>query len=320
MKTYDLVIVGGGPAGLSASIYAARAGLKVLVLEQTISGGQMRLTGTIENYPGFPEVTGAELSEALHRQAQKQGAELAASVARTLKAEDGRFVIESSTGTYLCGAVVAASGTFHRNLPCPGAEEFVGRGVSFCALCDAGFVRDETVAAVGGGNSALEEADFLTKYASKVYVIHRRDEFRADRALQDRVRANPKIELVLSAEIDAIEGSDIVERVLVRDKKTGEVKELSVGGIFMFVGSSPNADYLPRDVKRAEGGWIATDQNLQTSLPGLFAAGDVRDTDMRQIVTATADGARAGMNAHKYLEETRWEERLGTYRASHGKS
>ncbi|MDR1040613.1 MAG: FAD-dependent oxidoreductase [Deltaproteobacteria bacterium] len=311
MKTYDLVIVGGGPAGLSASIYASRAGLKVLVLEQTISGGQMRLTGTIENYPGFPEVTGAELSEALHRQAVKQGAELLASVARTLRSEDGRFVIESSTGTYLCGAAVAASGTIHRNLSCPGAEEYVGRGVSFCALCDAGFVRDDTVAAVGGGNSALEEADFLTKYAAKVYVIHRRDEFRADMALQDRARANPKIEFVLSAEIDAIEGSDIVERVLVRDKKTGDVRALSVGGVFMFVGSSPNADYLPRDVKRTEAGWIQTDQNLQTSFPGLFAAGDVRDTDLRQIVTATADGARAGMNASKYLTETGWAERRG---------
>ncbi|MDR1313664.1 MAG: FAD-dependent oxidoreductase [Deltaproteobacteria bacterium] len=303
-KTYDLVVIGGGPAGLSASIYAARAGLKVLVLEQTISGGQMRLTGTIDNYPGFPEVTGAELSEALHRQALQQGAELVASVARKLRPEDGGFVIESSTGTYRCGAAIAASGTFHRNLPCPGAEEFVGKGVSFCALCDAGFVRDEAVAAVGGGNSALEEADFLTKYASKVYVIHRRDEFRAEKALQDRARANPKIEFVLSAEIDAIEGSDIVERVLVRDKKTGEVKPISVGGVFMFVGSSPNADYLPHDVLRSQGGWIATDDKLQTSLPGLFAAGDVRDTDLRQIVTATADGARAGMNASKYLEKT----------------
>ncbi|MDR1039948.1 MAG: FAD-dependent oxidoreductase [Deltaproteobacteria bacterium] len=312
MKTYDLIVIGGGPAGLSASIYASRAGLKVLVLEQTISGGQMRLTGAIENYPGFPEVTGAELSEALHRQAIGQGAELAASVARSLKHEPDLFTVEASTGTFRAGAAVVASGTFHRNLPCPGAEEFVGKGVSFCALCDAGFVRDEAVAAVGGGNSALEEADFLARYASKVYVVHRRDEFRADRAIQDRARANPKIEFLLSSEIEAIEGSDIVERVLVRDKKTGEVKPYSVGGVFMFVGSLPNADFLPPGVERSpSGGWIVTDDQLQTSLPGLFAAGDVRDTDLRQIVTATADGARAGVNAAKYLTETRWEERRG---------
>jgi thioredoxin reductase (NADPH) len=307
MTTYDLITVGGGPAGLTASIYAARAGLKVLACEQTIAGGQMRLTGTIENYPGFPEVTGAELSDALHRQAVGQGAHVATASVRSVRPEKGGFSLETSAGPYRAGAVIAASGTFHRNLPCRGADEFVGRGVSFCALCDAGFVRDDTVAAVGGGNSALEEADFLSRYASKVYVIHRRDEFRADKALQDRARANPKIEFLLSSEVEAIEGTDIVERILVKDKKTGTVTPYSVGGIFMFVGSSPNTDYLPPEVETAEGGWIRTDAVLQTSVPGIFAAGDVRDTDLRQIIAAAADGARAGMNAAKYLEAVRWK-------------
>ncbi|MDR2612567.1 MAG: FAD-dependent oxidoreductase [Deltaproteobacteria bacterium] len=307
MGKYDLIVIGGGPAGLTASIYASRAGLKTLVLEQTISGGQMRLTGIIENYPGFPEVTGAELSDAMYRQAQRQGAEIASASARSLRKDGDGFAIEASSGSHQAGAVISASGTYHRNLACRGAEEYVGRGVSFCALCDAGFVRNDTVAAVGGGNSALEEADYLARFASKVYVIHRRDEFRADKALQARALANPKLEFLLSSEVEAIEGSDIVERILVRNKKTGEVTPFAVGGVFMFVGSAPNTDYLPPEVDTAEGGWIKTDARLQTSVPGIFAAGDVRDTDLRQIATATADGARAGVNAARFLEGSVWK-------------
>jgi thioredoxin reductase (NADPH) len=307
MTTYDLITVGGGAAGLTASIYASRAGFKALSIEQAVTGGQMRLTGGIENYPGFPEVTGAELSEALHRQAKKQGAETLQATVRAVRPEKGGFALECSNGVYRAGAVIAASGTVHRNLTCPGAAEFVGRGVSFCALCDGGFVRGETVACVGGGNAALEEADYLTNFADKVYVVHRRDEFRADKAVEDRARANPKIEFLLSAEIDAIEGGDIVERMLVRFKKTGETSPYAVGGIFMYVGSSPNTDYIPPEAERVEGGWIKTDARLMTTVPGLFAAGDVRDTDLRQIVTAAADGARAGVNASKYLEETGWK-------------
>ncbi|MDR3153476.1 MAG: FAD-dependent oxidoreductase [Deltaproteobacteria bacterium] len=303
MTSYDLIIVGGGPAGLTASIYASRAGLKVLVAENTLYGGQMRLTETVQNYPGFPEVTGAELSEALHRQAGRQGAQFISATVKLVSPSEGGFTVETSEAAYRAGTVAAASGTFHKNLACRGADEFIGRGVSFCALCDGGFVRDEVVAAVGGGNSALEEADYLTRYATKVYVVHRRDEFRADKALQDRARANPKIEFLLSSEIEAIEGGDIVERILVKDKKTGQVEPYSVGGVFMFVGNSPNAEYLPPGVETAEGGWIKTDARLMTSVPGLFAAGDVRDTDLRQIVTAAADGARVGVNAAKFLEE-----------------
>jgi thioredoxin reductase (NADPH) len=298
----DLIIIGGGPAGLTAAIYGARAGLSTLVLEKAITGGQMRMTGEIENFPGFLKISGADLSLRLHEQATNDGAEIKVVDVLALEPKDGKTEVRTREEAFLAGAVIIATGTTNKNLPAPGAEEFVGRGVSFCALCDAGFVRNEVVAVVGGGNSALEEADYLTRFASKVYIIHRRDEFRAVKSVEDKARKNPKIEFLLSSEVEGIEGTDIVETVRVKNKKTGETTALKVGGIFMFVGKDPQTSFLPKEVKTLPGGWIETDKGLQTSVPGIFAAGDVRDTELRQVVTAAADGARAAISAYHFLE------------------
>ncbi|MDR1165284.1 MAG: FAD-dependent oxidoreductase [Deltaproteobacteria bacterium] len=299
---YDLIVIGGGPAGLTAGLYAARAGLKTLILEKAIVGGQTRLTVGIENYPGFPFVKGADLAEAFHEQALKQGAEIKIENVVSLASEGDFKIIVASQETYRAKAAIIASGSRLVNLNVPGADEFVGRGVSFCALCDAGFVRGEPVAVVGGGNSALEEAHYLTRFASKVYLIHRRDEFRADRRVQEKALADPKIEFLLSSDLTSVMGTDIVEKITVKSRKTQDVLELKVAGVFMFVGAAPNVEFLPPEIERLPGGWIRSDAKLETSIKGVFAAGDVRDTDLRQVVTATADGARAGVNASHYIE------------------
>jgi thioredoxin reductase (NADPH) len=301
MRDFDLIIIGGGPAGLTAAIYGARAGLSVLVLEKAITGGQMRLTSEIENFPGFALVSGADLAAKLHEQAESYGVEIRIGSAQSLVIQGGRKLVCVNDASIEAGAVIIATGTTNKNLPCPGAKEFVGRGVSFCALCDAGFVRNEDVVVVGGGNAALEEANYLARYASRVTVVHRRDEFRALKAVENKARENPKIDFLLSSEVESIEGSDIVERIKVKDKKTGNVQTLKVGGVFMFVGKSPITDFLPLEIETTPGGWIKTNERMETSVPGVYAAGDVRETDLRQIVTAAADGARAALSAYHHL-------------------
>jgi thioredoxin reductase (NADPH) len=304
MIEYDLLIIGGGPGGLTSAIYGSRAGLKTIVLEKVITGGQMRLTSGIENYPGVINITGEELSQNLHEQAIGQGAEIKSASVKDIVIEGDSKIINTTGDVYKAKTLVIASGARHKNLACPGAQEFVGRGVSFCALCDGGFVRNEIVAVVGGGNSALEEADYLTRFATKVYVIHRRDEFRADKFVQRKAKENPKVEFLLSSEIIKIEGDDVVKKIRVKFSKTGEIVEYPVTGVFMYVGNEPNVSFLPKEVKTTPAGWIVTDHKMETSVPGVFAVGDVRDTDLRQIVTAVADGARAAVYANQYIEET----------------
>jgi thioredoxin reductase (NADPH) len=308
MKQYDLVIIGAGPAGLTAAIYGCRAGLKVLVLEKNAAGGQMRLTGDIENWPGAELTNGDELSEKMRSHAEHFGAEfLDAQVeALTDSSLEGRIplrLIKTSNGDMQAKTVIIATGAYHRDPGYCGSKEFHGRGVSYCAICDAGFFRNQTVAVVGGGNTALEQAMYLTNFVSEVYLIHRRDKFRADRLVQERLSRYPKIKLVLNSLVTSIEGGDEVERVKVQNKVTGETTELKVAGVFLFVGHNPHSEFLPPEVSKAEGGWVMTDASLQTTMPGVFAAGDVRDTDLRQIVTAAGDGARAAMNAYRYIEE-----------------
>jgi thioredoxin reductase (NADPH) len=303
MFEYDLLIIGGGPGGLTSAIYGSRAGLKTVVLEKVITGGQLRLTSGIENYPGIVHISGADLSKNFHEQAIGQGAEIKSATVKEIIFDGDIKVVKTSEGDYRVKTLVIASGSRHRNLTCPGAQQFVGRGISFCALCDGGFVKDEIVAVVGGGNSALEEADYLTRFASKIYVIHRRDEFRADKAIQIKTKENPKIEFLLSSEIVKIEGDDLVNKIHVKNSKTGEIGEYDVTGVFMYVGNEPNVSFLPKDIKTTPAGWIVTDHKLETSVPGVFAVGDVRDTDLRQVVTAVADGARAAVYASRYIEE-----------------
>jgi len=302
MKERELVILGAGPAGLTAAVYARRSDLDVLVIEKGLPGGQIRITAEIENWPGLLNSTGVGLADSFRRHAEHFNTEFLTAEIKGLRLEGGRKVVATSAGDIPAEAVIVATGASFRRLGCPGEDKFIGCGVSFCAVCDAEFFVDETVAVVGGGNTAVEEAIYLTRFAKKVHIIHRRNEFRADPLVRRRAAQNEKLVPVLDSVVEAIEGGDLVERVLVRNVKSGEIKPLEVAGVFMFVGTRPQADFLGDFLERSEGGWLVTDRRLATSVPGVFAAGDVRDTPLRQVVTAAADGALAAMSAYHYLE------------------
>ena len=305
MKKRELVILGAGPAGLTAAVYARRADLDTLVVEKGVPGGQIRITAEIENWPGLLKAAGADLADSFHRQAEHFKADFLTADIKSLRLEGDRKIVVTSAGEIEAGAVIVATGAAFRRLGCRGEEKFIGRGVSFCAVCDAEFFVDETVAVVGGGNTAVEEAMYLTRFARKVHIIHRRDEFRADPMIRQRAAGNEKLVPVWNSVVEAIEGGDLVERVVVRNVKTGELSALDVAGVFMFIGTLPQVEFLGGLLERREGGWIVTDSRLATSGPGVFAAGDVRDTHLRQVVTAAADGALAAMSAYHYLESLR---------------
>ena len=306
MAERELVIIGAGPAGLTAAMYGCRAGLSVLVLERTIAGGQMRLTGDIENWPGLGVTTGEELSESMHNQARAFGADFLDTMVTGLEiageGSEGWHTIKTGGEDIKAQAIIVATVAYHKNLDSDKARAMAGRGVRFCAICDGGFYRGKEVAVVGGGNSALEQAMYLTNHASKVHVIHRRDEFRADGLVRDRLAKNPKIVTHLSHEVADFLGTDDVQGLTIKDKKTGKITELNTPGVFMFIGNAPHTEFLPETIEKAEGGWLVTDTVLMTNVPGIFAAGDVRDTPLRQIVTAAADGALAAMSAYEYLQ------------------
>ncbi len=306
MKVWDVVIVGAGPAGLAAGIYAGRSRLSALILEQMMPGGQLLITEQIENYPGFEEgITGFELSEKFRKHAEKFGVVFESGQFITGVTTDGDiFVLKSESGGEVrAKTVIWAAGSIPRKLNVPGEAEFIGRGVSYCAVCDGAFFKDRTVAVVGGGDSALEEALYLTKFASKVYLIHRRSSFRAVKLIQERVFSNEKIEPVMNRTVEAINGTQFVESVTLRNTVTGEKEELSVDGVFIFIGNEPNSAPVVHLVDTTEQGFIITDEEMKTKTPGLFAAGDVRHKPLKQVVTAAADGAVAAMSATKYLEE-----------------
>jgi thioredoxin reductase (NADPH) len=303
MENRQLVIVGAGPAGLSAAIYGRRSGLDVLLLESGLSGGQINVTAEIENYPGFKHAEGMELANAFREHAEKFGTEFRDCRVESISFDGGGKVIRTSKGDIAADAVIIASGASFSKAGCKGELEYAGRGVSYCAVCDGAFFEGAPVAVIGGGNTAVEEADYLTQFASKVYIIHRREEFRAQKSAVDRAAANPKIETVMGFVVDEIAGGDMVERVLVRSLKSGETRTIEVEGVFVFVGTTPNLEFLTGDksIDRARGGWIVTDDKMETSLEGVFAAGDVREKFLRQVVTAAGDGATAGMAAYEYL-------------------
>ncbi len=301
----DVLIVGAGPAGLAAAIYSGRSQLDTLVLDQMMPGGQLLITEMIENYPGFHEgITGFELSEKFRQHAEKFGAKIENGKPVESVDLDGEIFVVKAAGEEFRGkTLIWAAGSTPRKLNVPGEAEFVGRGVSYCAVCDGAFFKDRTVAVVGGGDSALEEALYLTKFASKVYLIHRRDKFRAVKIIQDRVKKNEKIEPVLNKVVVSINGKDFVESVTVRDTVTGEESILPVDGVFIFIGNEPNVAPVAHLVETTEQGFIVTDEEMKTKTPGLFAAGDVRYKPLKQVVTAASDGAVAAMSATKYLEE-----------------
>jgi thioredoxin reductase (NADPH) len=302
-ETYDLVIIGGGPAGLTAGIYAGRALLKTVLLEKEFLGGQAFATVKIENYPGFPEgISGPDMSEKLREQAQKFGVEIATG-AEVAGIRDGNpKEVVTSEATYRAKAVVVASGLRPRSLDIPGEKEFVGRGVSYCATCDGAFFAGKRVIVVGGGDSAIDEGLFLTRFADKVTVVHRRDELRAAGSLREKAFANPKMDFRWSSELRGIYGNTMVERVVVFDKKTRQEKEVPVDGVFMYVGNIPNTSFAEGILRLDENGYILTDEALQSSIPGIFAAGDVRHNLLKQVVVAMGEGALASVSAEKYIE------------------
>jgi len=301
---YDLAIIGAGPAGLSAAIYGARARLSTVVIEKMYPGGQAAITDVIENYPGFTEgISGSELAEAMKKQAEKFGAEFLNGEVQKIERQGEKFVLHLKKETVEAKAVILAMGALARKLGVKGEKEFTGRGVSYCATCDGAFYMDRKVMVVGGGDTAIEDALFLTHFASRVIVVHRRNELRATKILQERAFNNEKIEFIWDSVVEEIKGADAVQEVVVKNVKTGEIKSVPVDGVFIAIGWDPNTAVVRDLVKLNEKGYIITDENMGTGVPGLFAAGDVREKSLRQVVTAVADGAIAAVSAEKYLEE-----------------
>lgn len=300
--TYDLVIIGGGPAGLTAGLYAVRGGLKTILLEKGVPGGQAAQTDLIENYPGFPGgVSGLELMERFEKQGRAFGLEILNRTVESLTVESGYYRVIAGADCYQARAVIIATGTQFRELGIPGEKEFRGRGISYCATCDGAFFRERKVAVIGGGDAAVQEALFLTRFTGKVIVIHRREHLRAVNVLQKRAFDNPQIEFRLNTEVEAIEGDQTVRSLRLRDKQTGKTFSEDFGGVFIFIGSIPNTTFLNGTVALSKQGYIITDQSLQTSLRGVFAAGDVREKMARQVATAVGEGAQAAMTVEKYL-------------------
>jgi len=303
---YDIAIVGGGPAGLSAAIYAARGGLKTVVFEKAMIGGQIVVTADVENYPGFEEnMTGFQIADKMQKQAKKFDAEIKLEEVKAIGTEGLCKVVETSKSQYKVKSVIVATGAHPRKLAVPGEEKYTGRGVSYCATCDGALYRDKTVAVVGGGDSAVEEAIFLTKFAEKVYIIHRRDELRAVKIVQERAFKNDKIEIIWDSVVQAIEGVNFIEKLILYNKKTENISEVPVHGLFIYVGIIPNSGLLESRIKFDKLGFIETDNSMHTEIPGVYAAGDVTHKVLRQIVTASSDGATAAFSAEKWIEENK---------------
>ena len=300
---YDIIIIGSGPAGLSAAIYAQRACLDTIVIEKNgISGGQVLNTWEVDNYPGFPGVTGFELSRQFREHANKLGARVVQDEVVQVELSGNVKKVVCEEETYEARCVILASGAHHRTLEVPGEEELRGAGVSYCATCDGAFFRGRTVAVVGGGDAALEDSIFLARMCEKVYIVHRRDKLRGAKRLQERVQALENIEFVWNSETVAIEGNAQVEALRLRQTKTGEERRLDVDGVFIAVGIAPESELYAGQLELDEQGYIRADESGQTSVPGVFAAGDVRTKALRQILTAASDGANCVASAERYLQ------------------
>lgn len=300
---YDIIIIGSGPAGLSAAIYAQRACLDTIVIEKNgISGGQVLNTWEVDNYPGFPGVTGFELSRQFREHANKLGARVVQDEVVQVELSGNVKKVVCEEETYEARCVILASGAHHRTLEVPGEEELRGAGVSYCATCDGAFFRGRTVAVVGGGDAALEDAIFLARMCEKVYIVHRRDKLRGAKRLQERLQALGNIEFVWNSETAAIEGDGQVEALRLRQTQTGEERRLDVDGVFIAVGIAPESELYAGQLELDEQGYIRADESGQTSVPGVFAAGDVRTKALRQILTAASDGANCVASAERYLQ------------------
>ena len=301
---YDTIIIGAGPAGMTAALYAARSNLKVALLERGIPGGQMNNTSDIENYPGYANISGPELAEKMFEPLENLGVEHLFGLVEKIEDRGDFKEIITEDESFETKTVIIASGANHRHLGVPGEEDYNSRGVSYCAVCDGAFFRDEDLLVVGGGDSAVEEAIFLTRFAKSVTIVHRRDELRAQKVLQDRAFANEKIRFVWDSVVESIHGDERkVTGVTFKNVKTGELSQAEFGGIFIYVGLDPVSEFAADLGITDEAGWILTDHQMKTSVAGIYAVGDVRQKDLRQITTAVGDGAIASQEAYKYLTE-----------------
>jgi thioredoxin reductase (NADPH) len=302
-RNYDVIIIGAGPGGLSAGIYTARARLRTLLIEKDMIGGNIVYAELVENYPGFPAgISGLDLTQSMHDQATKFGMETVMAQTTGIAVSDSQKTVSTSDGAYTARAVIVAGGSTRQLLGAPGETELTGRGVSYCATCDAAFFTDQPVAVVGGGNAAIQEAVHLTRFASAVTLVHRRAELRATRIEQERAFAQPKIKFAWNSTVAAIEGKDAVEGLRIRNLQTNQESILDVKGVFVAIGFTPNTAYLKGIVALDEAGQIVVNGGMETGVPGVYAAGDIRSGSLRQVVMACADGATAAMSADKYLE------------------
>ncbi|MBF0700602.1 thioredoxin-disulfide reductase [Ligilactobacillus murinus] len=302
-KKYDVIVIGAGPGGLTAGLYASRANLSVLILDRGIYGGQMNNTAEVENYPGFKSILGPDLAEKMYQGATQFGAEYAYGSVEKVEVNGDLKQVITDSETYEAPVVIIATGSQYRKLGVEGEVEYAGRGVSYCAVCDGAFFKDQPLAVIGGGDSAVEEGGYLAKLASNVNIIHRRDQLRAQKILQERAFANDKIDFTWDTVVTKINGDgQKVTSVSTHNKKTGEDGELKVNGVFIYVGVIPLSEPFKELGITDEQGWIKTDELMQTSLPGVYAIGDVRAKELRQITTAVGDGSIAGQQAFNYLE------------------
>lgn len=303
-KIHDMLIIGSGPAGMSAALYAARANLEPVVYTGMQLGGQVAITHIVENYPGFPDgIGGPELVEAFQKQAERFGASFEFDNVTGLDLSEHPFKVSTYGGEQHAKTLVLTTGANPRKLEIPGEEEFIGRGVSYCGTCDGHFFQGKDVVVVGGGDSALEEGLFLTRYANTVTVIHRRDELRAGKLLQDRAFKNPKVKFIWDSVVEEISGEGVVQAVHLKNVKTGELTEMKTDGVFIFIGHIPNTQLYKGQLEMDESGYLVVDKYMQTNIPGVYAAGEVADSHFRQVVTSTGMGAAAAMQAIHFLEE-----------------
>lgn len=300
---YDTIIIGAGPAGMTAALYAARSNLKVALIEGGLPGGQMNNTSDIENYPGYANISGPELAEKMFEPLENLGVEHLYGFVKDIENHGDVKKVITDDEEFETRTVIVATGSKHRLLGVPGEEELNSRGVSYCAVCDGAFFRDQDLLVVGGGDSAVEEAIFLTQFAKTVTIVHRRDELRAQKVLQDRAFANEKINFIWDSVVKEIKGENRVESVVIKNVKTNQVTEHAFGGVFIYVGLDPVSDFTKDLQIQDESGWIVTDDHMKTSVAGVFAVGDVRQKDLRQVTTAVGDGAIAGQEAYKYITE-----------------
>lgn len=313
-QPYDVIIIGAGPAGLCAGMYAGRGMLKTLVIERGLPGGELLNTERIEDYIGFESIAGRELAEKMANHALKFGAEIITDTVEAVeKTAEGDFTVATALGkTFRAPAVIVTAGGMPNKLNVPGEQEFAGRGVSYCAVCDGAFFKGETIAVVGGGDAAVEEAEYLTRYAQKVYIVHRRDQLRASPIIQERAFKNPKIELVWNKVVEEIRGDVRGANALrLRDTVTGKESTLEVTGVFIFIGFTPNTGMIKGHYQHDASGYVITDDHMMTSIPGLFAAGDLRVQLTRQVTTAVGDATTAAIAVQKYLAELREREASG---------